>query len=295
MHDISDFRAYLENEKKYSSYTVKNYLDALFKFQTFLDKKKISFEEVDYQTIRSFLSYLYDEKLNSNSICLQISALRKFYHFLLKENRIKSNPMLLIQNPKKEKHLPQFLNIDEVETLYTVCKKEEPIGKRDLLLLELLYATGVRVSELISIKIQDISLENQSIRIVGKGDKTRIVLFGGVCADYLKDYLNNARPILEKKKTDILLLNHNGYPLTTRGVRYILNKIVEQAKITHISPHTIRHTFATHLLNEGADLKTVQELLGHSTLATTQIYTHVSNERLRRVYLNSHPRAKERK
>lgn len=293
--EVSIFLKYLQNEKKYSEYTIENYHRCLENFYQYLKEKKVSLKEVDYTFLRTYLVYLYEKDYSKKTICLQISSLRSFFHFLLKEKIIKSNPMLLIKNPKMDKKLPKFLNVQELEKLYTVLDLETPIGIRDTLILELLYATGVRVSELVTIKISDIDFLNKSIRILGKGSKERNVLYGKKCEKYLKLYLN-IRNTFIKKQTDILLVNQKGQPLTERGIRYILNKIVDAAALKHsISPHMLRHTFATHLLNEGADLKTVQDLLGHTNLSTTQIYTHVSNERLRRVYLENHPRAKEGK
>jgi len=293
--EVSIFLNYLQNEKKYSEYTIENYHRCLENFYQYLKEKKVTLKEVDYNFLRTYLVYLYEKDYSKKTICLQISSLRSFFHFLLKEKIIKSNPMILIKNPKMDKKLPKFLNVQELEKLYTVLDLETPIGIRDTLILELLYATGVRVSELVTIKISDIDFSNKSIRILGKGSKERNVLYGTKCEKYLRLYLN-IRNTFIKKQTDILLINQKGQPLTERGIRYILNKIVDAAALKHsISPHMLRHTFATHLLNEGADLKTVQDLLGHTNLSTTQIYTHVSNERLRRVYLENHPRAKEGK
>ena len=294
--EVVSFLNYLKNERRYSEYTIQNYLHCLENFEQYRKEKKVSLKEIDYPFLRTYLVYLYEKKYAKKTICLQVSTLRSFFHFLQKEGIRNDNPMLLIKNPKLDKKLPKFLNVQELDKLYTVVCESTPIEIRDALLLELLYATGVRVSELVSIKISDIDFTNKSIRILGKGSKERNVLYGKQCERYLKQYLEKARNDFLKKPTDILLLNQKGYPLTERGVRYILNKIADAAALKHsISPHVLRHTFATHLLNEGADLKTVQDLLGHTNLSTTQIYTHVSNERLRKIYLESHPRAKEGK
>ena len=211
----------------------------------------------------------------------------------MKEQIIIKNPMKLISNPKLDQTLPKFLYTNELEDLLLIPDQTTPLGARDAVMLELMYATGVRVSELIAIQIRDINFYDRKIKVMGKGSKERYVLYGSRLQSLLKDYLSNIRPVLLKNKNnDFLLLNHLGNPLTTAGVRAILNKIIQKGALKyHISPHVLRHTFATHMLNEGADLKSVQELLGHENLSTTQIYTHVSNEHLRQVYLHAHPRA----
>ena len=215
------------------------------------------------------------------------------YIDLLKENYIVKNPMTLISNPKQESKLPHFLYYNELETILNIPDKSTPLGQRDSVILELLYSTGIRVSELVNIKLKDINLSTRKIRILGKGNKERIVLYGEYLKNLLDIYLNDGREKLVKNNQEYLVLNKNGSGLTTRGVRVIIDNILKKGEIDfHISPHVLRHTFATHMLDSGADLKSVQELLGHENLSTTQIYTHVSNERLRKVYLSTHPRAK---
>jgi len=205
--------------------------------------------------------------------------------------------MLLVASPKKDKMLPTYLSYEDVEKLLRLPDLSTPIGKRDSAILEMLYSTGIRVGELVSLKLSDIHFDNNRITVFGKGSKERNVLFGEELASKLKLYIDSGRNELinkQKSNSNILFLNHYGKPLTERGVEYILNNIVKKSDLDFvIYPHMLRHTFATHLLDNGADLKVVQELLGHENLSTTQVYTHVSNERLRRVYLNAHPRAKE--
>ncbi|MDE5888479.1 MAG: tyrosine-type recombinase/integrase, partial [Bacilli bacterium] len=215
-----------------------------------------------------------------------------FYTYLVLEEKILSNPFKLIKNPKKEKKLPNFLQPNEMTQILESLKTETPLEKRNRLIIELLYATGTRVSELVSIELNDIDTKSCEIKVTGKGSKDRIVYFGEYAKKYLEDYLTNSRPIFKtKKSSNKLFLNKDGGDLTTRSIENIVNKIVEEAALKHkISPHVLRHTFATDMLNNGADLKSVQELLGHSSLSTTQIYTHITNERLRSVYLNSFPR-----
>lgn len=289
-----DFFDYITYEKKYSDNTVKNYKKVVEHHLIFLKKEGISLIEVDNKIIRNYLRSLDEFNYSKKTLCLYISSLRSFYKYLLKNKIIKINPMILIKNPKLDKRVPKFLYYNELSVLFENVDLNTPLGIRDNLILELLYSTGVRVSELVSIKIDDINFYDMSIRILGKGNKTRIVLYGDSLKDVLNLYLNNARSKLIKTDTNILLLNKNGTPLTDRGVRLIISKIVEKASLKqNVSPHVLRHTFATHLLKEGADLKTVQELLGHASLSATEVYTHISNEQLRKTYLDYHPRAKE--
>ena len=293
---VNKFIDYIKNEKNYSEYTVKNYETDLVLFINFLTKEHIdNINDINYKIIRLYLQELYNKKYSKKTISRHISSLRSFFKYLLKEAVIKTNPTILITNPKEDKKLPQFLYYSEVETILSIPNRNIPFGQRDALILELLYSTGIRVGELVNIKISDINMYNETIKILGKGNKERYVLYGNVCKDVLDLYLQNGRNKIASNVTnDYLLLNKNGEHLTDRGIRLIIDKIINQGSIKkHISPHVLRHTFATHMLNEGADLKTVQELLGHANLATTQVYTHISNERLRSVYLNSHPRAKK--
>jgi integrase/recombinase XerC len=293
---INDFIDYIKNEKNYSFHTVANYEKDLDTFIFFLKREEIKkVKDIDYKVIRLYLQELYNKRYSKKTISRHISSLRSFFKYLLKENKIKVNPTSLITNPKEDKKLPNFLYYPEVEQLLNIPDKNTSFGQRDFLILELLYSTGIRVSELVNIKINDINIYNETIKILGKGNKERYVLYGEVCKQALEIYLNDGRiKLLNKNNSDYLLLNKNGTSLTDRGIRLIIDKIIQKGAIKkHISPHVLRHTFATHMLNEGADLKTVQELLGHANLATTQVYTHVSNERLRSVYLNSHPRAKK--
>lgn len=281
-----EFINYLINEKGYSKYTIKSYKEDLNAFYNYLNENNIN--KVDYQTIRKYLNFLYDLKFSNKSICRHISSLRSYFKYLIKEELMNENPMKLISNPKITQKLPKYLNYNELEDILTIPDKNTFLGLRNTLIIELLYSTGVRVSELVNIKIEDIDFINKKILILGKGNKERFVLFGKNAYDLLLEYLN-------KRNTDCeyLFVNNNKKPLTDRGVRYIVDSIVKKSALKFkISPHTLRHTFATHLLNNGADLKSVQELLGHESIATTGIYTHVSIEHLRKTYLDNHPRAK---
>ena len=286
---IKEYLDYLEFERKYSLYTVDNYDKDITDFKGFLIIKKIlDFAKVDYQIARDYMVNLYSKNYSNKTICRHISSLRNFYKFLLANNYVKDNPFDLIGNPKIEKKLPNFLYYNDLEKIMDIPDQNTDLGIRDELIIELLYATGVRVSELVNIKIKDIDFKEKSIRIFGKGKKERIVLFGDKALELINNYLNT-----REYSSEFLILNSRGDKITERGIRVVLDKNVKKSGVkTHVTPHTMRHTFATHMLNEGANLITVQELLGHENLATTQVYTHVSNERVRNVYLSTHPRAK---
>lgn len=293
MKYLSEFLKYIDLEKNYSNYTLINYKYDLSFYLDFLNKENIDVLDSDYKVIRNYLSYMYNKKYTSKTISRHISSLRSFYKYMLRENYISKNPMTLISNPKQESKLPHFLYYNELEAILNIPDKSTPLGQRDSVILELLYSTGIRVSELVNIKLKDINLSTRKIIILGKGNKERIVLYGEYLKNLLDIYLHDGREKLVRDKQEYLVLNKNGHGLTTRGVRVIIDNILKKGEINfHISPHVLRHTFATHMLDSGADLKSVQELLGHENLSTTQIYTHVSNERLRKVYLSTHPRAK---
>lgn len=288
---LEEFYEYLEN-KQYSLYTINSYKKDLNQFLMFSKNKKLN--SIDYQFIRAYLSFLYEKNYSAKSINRHISSLKSFFKYLNKMDIKKDNPMILVSGVKEEKRLPNYINYNDLEVLFTIPDKTEVLGLRNALILELLYSLGVRVSELVNIKITDIDFSNKRILINGKGSKERIVLYGSVCSDILDKYIKESRTKLLKEDNDYLLLNKYGNKITDRAIRMIIKDIVDKSCLKlKVSPHTLRHTFATHLLNEGADLKTVQQLLGHSSISTTGIYTHVSNERLRRTYLKSHPRAKK--
>ena len=293
--ELISFLNYLQYQKNYSINTIRNYEADILDLLKFIEAQNLTIKELSYSDIRFYLINLYDRSFSKSSVSRKLSSLRRFYEYLVKEGKIKHNPFKLVSAPKKELHLPNFLHYPELEKLFALPDLNTPLGQRNSLILELLYATGMRVSELVSIKLKDIDFYNKTIRIIGKGSKERIVLFGAYCDTILKKYIAEGRKTLLLTKTsDYLLLNNKGHPLTDRGVRLIIDKLMHQAHLnTHLTPHVLRHTFATHMLNEGADLLTVQELLGHAHLSTTQIYTHVTNERLRTVYLHAHPRAKK--
>lgn len=292
---LESYLDYLKFQKNYSDYTVLSYKNDVLEYLDYLNREALDFEMVEYSDIRFFLMYLKEEKEDNNSsIDRKLSALRGFYKYLANEKVVKSNVFSLVNGPKKEKKLPRYFEYNELEELFNVPDISESIGQRDLLLLELLYATGIRVGELTNIKVKDIDLSSKSILILGKGNKERIVTYGDYCEEALKRYLNDGYIRLNLKREEYLFLNKNGGVLTERGVRYILDQIIKKTSLNkNISPHMLRHSFATHLLNEGCDLLTVQKLLGHESIKATQIYTHVTTDRLKEVYYNSFPRAKK--
>lgn len=292
------FTAYLQIEKNASPYTVKYYLNDLETFFIFLDQEGIdSLQDVDFRVVRLFLTVLYDRKLGRRSVSRKVSSLRSFYRFLEREDYVDSNPFINVTLPKTSNPIPGFLYKEELEKLFEVNDVTDPIGQRNQAILETFYATGIRVSELQGLMLADIDFSISTLFIKGKGRKERYVPFGRFAEISLETYIQEGRKsLLEKSNsmTNAVFLNARGNPLTARGIGLILNKIVEKAALTvHVHPHKLRHTFATHLLNEGADLRAVQELLGHENLSSTQIYTHVTKDRLRSVYMNSHPRAND--
>lgn len=288
---VNNFYVYLEG-KNYSLNTINSYRKDLEQFRIYC--KDINIKKIDYEFIRKYLHVLYDKKYSSKSISRHISSLKSFFKYLMLTDVIKKNPMTLISNPKVEKRLPNYLNYNDLEKILSIPDKTDKLGLRNALILELLYSCGIRVSELVNIKISDIDFKNKRILIFGKGSKERYVMYGSICLTLLNDYINKSRSLLVKDDNDYLLVNKFGKKITDRAIRMIIDDVIKKSSLKlKISPHTFRHTFATHLLNEGADLKIVQELLGHENISTTGIYTHVSNERLRNIYLESHPRAKK--
>ena len=281
-------------EKNYSAKTTEGYLKDLDLFLEFLNENNIKkFNDVEYQDIRLYISYLYDLIYNNKTISRHISSLRSFFKYLKNNDVIKENPCSLISNPKLEKKLPKYLNFEETEKLLNAYDANNTIGLRNSLILEILYSTGIRVSELVNIKYNDLSMSNKTIKITGKGNKERIVFFGTKCSDLLKKYLKSCYIELNKDNLEYLILSKTGKKINDREVRKIVDDASKIAGIKiKISPHVLRHTYATHMLGEGANLRSVQELLGHENLSTTQIYTHLTDDKIRNIYLNAHPRAR---
>ena len=290
MKYIEEFLKYLKIIRKHSEYTITNYQKDLIELYNF-NNNLLGISEQDRD---DYLEYLYKKNLNRNSISRKLSSIRSFYNYLKEENLIKENYFKEIKNPKKSASLPKYAKDNDLEKMFNVFDKETPLGQRNSLVLEMLYATGVRVGELVNIKVNDINQYESSIRILGKGKKERIVFYGSYCEDILNLYLKDGYQKLNKKYNEYLFLNKDGDKLSERYIRTIIDKAVRICHIDyHISPHTLRHTFATDLLNAGADLMSVKELLGHSSINTTSIYTHVTTEQLKKVYDFAHPRSKE--
>lgn len=294
MKYINDFIEYLEVIKKCSDYTIDNYEKDIIEFNNYLEDNKYKINKIDYDIVKKYLVYLYDKKLSRSSISRKLSSLRSFYKYLESEYNISNDYFSDINNPKKEKSLPKFIKNSDLDKMFSSINKDTLLGQRNLLVLELLYASGIRVSELVNLRLSDFNLYERSIKILGKGNKERIVYYGSFCEDALDLYLNNSRKELNRHNNDYLLLNKNGNKISERQIRNILNDIILKSSVDmHISPHMLRHTFATDMLNNGADLVSVKELLGHESLDTTSIYTHITDEKIRKIYDLAHPRAKE--
>ncbi len=291
---LNNFISYLTNNKRYSPYTITSYKKDTYDYLEFLKKNNIDIKNSNYKIVEEYSKYLYKKKLSKRSIARKYSSIRTFYNYLEKNNILENNIFNLLENPKKEEKLPRFINEYELDKMFEI-PDNSPKGQRDRLILELLYGTGVRVSELVNIKINDIDFNNNSIKVRGKGNKDRYVFYGKYCKEAINNYIKNGRISLINGQTcDYLLLNRFGKNISVVSIRKILNEIINKCSLDiKISPHVLRHTFATHLLNEGADIMHVKELLGHSSLSTTSIYTHVTNEKIKEVYYKTHPRAKE--
>ncbi len=291
MDKLNLFLEYLKEERNYTNNTIVSYKNDIEEFIDFYSDLNIL--NLTYNDIKDYLMFLYNKKYSNSTVSRKISSVKSFYNFLKLKKYITTSPIHNIKYPKKELKLPKYLHYEEIEELFNIPDKTNPYGQRDSLILELLYSTGVRVSELVNIKLDDIS--EDEIKVYGKGRKERIVYYTDTAREVLELYLNNGRnELLKDKNSEYLFINNKSEQLTDRGVRFILDKLIKETSIkTKISPHSLRHTFATHLLNEGADLKVVQDLLGHKNISTTGIYTHVSNEELRNIFYKSHPRSKE--
>jgi len=294
---FNKYKNYLEAERHASPYTVRNYKTDLLDFFHFLKTKGIgSLEEVDRHSLRDYLSHLMEQGIVKASIARKLSAIRSFYRYLVREEIIPISPAATTSSPKLDRRLPSFLTIEEIERLLEAPDLSTPQGQRDRALMELLYASGLRVSELVHLNLEQVALDTREIRVWGKGSKERVVLMGEPAARAVSDYLSQSRPeLLGEKKSSALFVNQYGERLPERRVQKILEKYAGLAGIDkRVHPHMLRHSFATHLLDKGADLRVVQELLGHANLSSTQIYTHVTKSQARKVYLSAHPMAREK-
>lgn len=289
---IEKFIAYQSQINTNSIHSQDAYRRDLHSFQDFIQSEQIEFDKVDRQLILNYISYLrLNRKLKKSSVARQMSTIRCFYRYLAEYYGLDSFPFALISLGKKEKKIPEFLFYDEMVDLLESIPLDNDENIRNRAMFELMYACGLRVSEVVSLSIHDIDLNEQILRVVGKGSKERIVPFYDEAKLHLETYLKKVRPKKVDNNNSICFLNNNGKQLTTRGVQYILDKVVlKSGLLLKVHPHMFRHSFATHLLDNGADLRVVQELLGHSNLSTTQIYTHVTSENLKKTYQKAFPR-----
>lgn len=288
---IQDYLSFLETEKNASPHTVKNYRIDLREFAQALQKKMP--DEITYLEIRSFLAVLKEKDYSKSTVSRKLACIRSFFKYLVRENVLKTNPAAGIATPKRDKRLPQFLDPQEVTTLLGAPAKDTWEGKRDRAILELFYSSGLRVSELVGLNHDDVDFFSELVRVRGKGKKERIVPVGSVALKAIQAYGEHRSP-KEKDAAQkrALYLNRSGGRLTDRSVRRMILKYARRIALKkEVSPHMLRHSFATHMLDRGADLRSVQELLGHENLSTTQIYTHVTTKRLKEAYDQAHPRA----
>lgn len=285
---IDKFVNYLKIEKNASEHTITNYKIDLKAFQEFLGEKEVG--AVDHLSLRRFLAAMRERSYAKRTIARKLASLRSFYKFLYREGYIKTNPLTAISSPKLDRKLPKFLDVNKMTKLILTPDTQTEFGLRDRAILETLYSTGIRVSELVGMDVGDIDFISGVIKVFGKGSKERIVPIGDEAAGAIRRYLEKRNK--KAKDKDAVFLNNHARRLTDRGVRGMLDKYIRACSMEEkISPHSLRHSFATHMLDRGADLRAVQELLGHMNLSTTQIYTHVTMERLKSVYDKAHPRA----
>lgn len=295
--DLEDFKSYIIAEKNFSEHTAKAYCSDILSFLVWMDDECC--EDVNFSKIRDYIHFIQKFNYKKTTVARKIASLRTFYKYLYREQKIDSNPAMNLNNPKRPKSLPKFLTPDEVEQILNNTKIETPAGYRNRTILELLWATGMRISELSGLNFGDLNLEHNEIRVFGKGSKERIILVTDRAKNYLERYIESARALIPKgfpvppqDENSPVFINNTGYRLQTRTVRNVINEVVEKINLPkHVTPHVFRHSFATHLIENGADLRVVQELLGHASISNTQIYTHVSTQHLKEVYNQSHPRA----
>lgn len=295
--DLEDFKSYILVEKNFSKHTAKAYYSDILSFLVWMDEK--SCEEINFSNVRDYLRFIQKFNYKKTTIARKIASIRTFYKYLYRERKVNSNPAMSLNVPKRPKSLPKFLTPDEVEKILNNVKIDTPAGYRNRAILELLWATGMRVSELSGLNFGDLNLENNEIRVFGKGSKERIILVSDRAKNYLERYIEGARTLVAKgyrleepTESSPVFINNTGYRLQTKTIRNVINDTVAKIELPKkVTPHVFRHSFATHLIENGADLRIVQELLGHASISNTQIYTHVSIQHMKDVYNESHPRA----
>ncbi len=289
MNYIDNFLNYLKDDKNYSDLTILDYSKDLAEFNEVVNK---DLSKVSKDEIKDYLRVLFERSNKNSSVARKISTLKSFYKYMKNEGFMNVNPATNIKYPKKEKLLPKFVTQNDLDVILDVSKVGS-FGDRNYLIIELMYSTGVRVSELVNIKLSDIDFSRRQIRIMGKGSYERFVFYGERASKAIDKYIKGLRnDLLKEKKSDYLILNKDGNKITTRGIAKILDGVIKETSVrSNVSPHTLRHSFATHLLDSGCDLRSVQEMLGHKNINSTEVYTHVTSERLKDVYFTSHPRS----
>lgn len=294
---LEDFKTYLLIEKNFSKHTAKAYYSDVMSYLLWLEDE--SCLAINFQKVKEYIYFIQKFDYKKTTIARKIASIRTFYKYLYRERLVDSNPTVNLSAPKRPKSLPKFLTTEEIEKILSGIKIETPAGFRNRAILELLWATGMRVSELSGLNFGDLNLENNEITVFGKGAKERIVLVSDRAKNFLQRYIDTARPLIAKgfKTDDItdkspVFINKTGYRLQNKTIRNVINDVVESVELPkHVTPHVFRHSFATRLIENGADLRVVQELLGHASISNTQIYTHISTKRLQDVFEQAHPRA----
>ena len=294
---LKEFELYLEVERNFSKHTLRAYSSDCLSFLIWLNAGSV--EDLDGSKFKEYLLFIQQFNYTKTTTSRKIAALRAFYNYLYEEGKIKNNPLQNIKAPKRPKSLPEFLSEQEIELILNSIKIETPAGFRNRTILEVLWATGMRISELCNLNFADLNLDNNEIRVLGKGAKERIVLISNRAKEFLQNYLGSARNMISEEEMpersleeNPVFINRTGYRLQPASARKFINETVAKVQLPkHVTPHTFRHSFATRLLEKGADLRIVQELLGHASISNTQIYTHVSTERLKQTYEKTYPRA----
>lgn len=295
--DLEDFKSYILVERNFSKHTAKAYYSDILAFIIWLGENEC--ETVNFSKVREYLHFMQNFNYKKTTVARKIASIRTFYKYLHREKKVENNPAESLISPKRPKSLPKFLTPDEVEQILSNSNIDTPAGYRNRAILELLWASGMRVSELSGLNFGNLNLENNEITVLGKGAKERIILITDRAKSFLKGYIEFARPLIAKgytldpiTDTTPVFINKTGYRLQTKMIRNVINEIVEKIELPKkVTPHMFRHSFATHLIEKGADLRVVQELLGHASISNTQIYTHISMQHMKEVYDETHPRA----
>lgn len=292
---FEEYLTYLSGEKNASIHTITAYRKDIEDYFAFLSKRQIPAEKADHLLIRRYMMELQKNGISKNSMARKMSSLRSYYRYLVRENILEDNPLTLVSSPKETKHLPKFVHYEDLKELFEL-PDNSPAGLRDRAMMELLYGGGLRVSEMCSLKMNQLIFPIRSVKVMGKGKKERLVPLGDYALKAIREYLEKGRPQLVKADNEeeqgVFLNQRNGHPITDRAVRDVLNKyVLRLSKTWKVTPHMLRHSFATHMLENGADIRIIQELLGHERLSTTQIYTHITKSHMMEIYKESHPRS----